>query len=79
MPRGSVEWFDAKEGFGLIRQDQTGEELFVHESAVVSETALPLKPKQVVYFEILDGDHGRQAIDVRLAAWTAATANEDHP
>lgn len=67
MPRGQVESFDAGKGYGQLRQDQTGEVLFVHESALTEASALPLNAGQVVYFEVLDGAHGRQAIDVRLA------------
>ncbi len=68
MPRGQVESFDAGKGYGQLRQDQTGELLFVHESALHEAAALPLKAGQIVYFEILDSLHGRQAIDVRPAA-----------
>ena len=71
MPRGKVERFDAIKGTGAIRQDLSGEVLFVHESAVQGEELLPLKAEQIVYFEILDGAHGRQAVDVRLAAGKA--------
>lgn len=68
MPRGQVESFETGKGYGQLRQDQTGELLFVHESALCDDSALPLKAGQVVYFEILDGKHGRQAIDVRPVA-----------
>ncbi len=68
MPRGQVESFDAGKGYGQLRQDQTGELLFVHESALCDGDVRTLKDGQVVYFEVLDGAHGRQAIDVRLAA-----------
>lgn len=74
MPRGQVESFDAEKGYGQLRQDQTGELLFVHESVLKDTSALPLKAGQVVYFEILDGAHGRQAIDVRPAAGKDAAA-----
>lgn len=68
MPRGQVESFDAGKGYGQLRQDQTGEILFVHEGALNGRDVRTLKAGQVVYFEVLDGVHGRQAIDVRLAA-----------
>lgn len=68
MARGQVESFDAGKGYGQVRQDQTGEVLFVHESALCAGDVRVLKAGQVVYFEVLDGTHGRQAIDVRLAA-----------
>lgn len=65
MPRGKIEWFDSVKGEGEIRQDLSGDILFVHESAAKEEAFLPLKANQIVYFEILDGKHGRQAVDVR--------------
>lgn len=65
MPRGTVVWFDADKGIGEIRQDLTNEVLFVQESAVQEESFLPLKAEQTIYFEVLDGAHGKQAVEVR--------------
>jgi cold shock CspA family protein len=68
MPRGRVESFDAARGYGAVRQDQTEDLLFVHESALSAPDVLPLKAGAVVYFEVLDGEHGRQAVDVRVVS-----------
>ncbi len=65
MPRGKVESFDADQGHGQVCQDLTGEVLFVHESALLERADVALKPGQVVYFERLDGPHGKQAVEVR--------------
>ncbi len=68
MPRGKVECFDPDQGHGEIRQDLSGEVLFVHESALLAPAMLPLTAGQIVYFERLDGRHGLQAVEVRPAA-----------
>ena len=67
MARGTVSKFDAQKGYGFIRPDSTTKEIFVHGSAVTVETTPPLKLGQVVYFEILTGPHGQQAVEVRPA------------
>lgn len=67
MPRGKVAWFDSEKGIGEILADLTNAVLFVQESAMQEESSLPLKAEQVVYFEILDGAHGKQAVEVRAA------------
>ncbi len=65
MARGTVISFDSEKGHGKIRPDQSEDELFVHEISVTVRDAPPLTAGQVVYFEILSGEHGRQAIEVR--------------
>jgi cold shock protein len=65
MARGTVSSFDAEKGYGSIRPDQSEEELFVHESSVTVNAKPALIVEQVVYFEVLDGPHGRQAVEVR--------------
>lgn len=65
MARGTVDSFDSREGYGRIILDQTSDSFFVHESSLCDPAHLPLKKGQTVYFEIHEGAHGRQAIDVR--------------
>jgi CspA family cold shock protein len=67
MARGTVSKFNAKDGYGFIRPDKTQEEIFVHGSSVTSGNTPPLSLGQTVYFEILNGPHGRQAVEVRPA------------
>lgn len=79
MARGTVSKFDEKLGYGLIRPDKTREELFVHGSSVPENHTPPLKLGQIVYFEILNGPHGRQAVAVRTARKTDNTIQNTNP
>lgn len=66
MPRGTIETFKASEGWGELEQAIIGDRLRFHETAVRNEPGTKLAPGQVVYFEILEGKHGRQAVDIRV-------------
>ena len=34
MPSGKVKWFNAKKGYGLITDDETKKDIFLHVSAL---------------------------------------------
>ncbi|MFQ5455963.1 MAG: cold-shock protein [Nitrospirota bacterium] len=63
MPRGKVKWFNEKKGYGFIQQDD-GNDVFVHFSAVQSDGFKTLSEGQEVEFEIVQGDKGLQATNV---------------
>ncbi len=63
MPTGKVKWFNETKGFGFIQQD-SGEEVFVHYTAISGEGFKTLKEGQEVEFEITQGPKGPQASDV---------------
>ncbi|MBT3191385.1 MAG: cold-shock protein [Verrucomicrobia bacterium] len=65
MARGTVSRFDPEKGYGSISPDKRDTELFVHESSVTVRNIPLLTVGQVVYFEVLDGPHGPQAVEVR--------------
>ena len=71
--QGTVKWFNASKGYGFI-QRQTGEDVFVHFSAIMMDGYKSLNEGDRVEFDIVKGDKGRpQAAQVvRLGAQKAA-------
>jgi CspA family cold shock protein len=66
MAEGTVKWFNAEKGFGFISQDGGGNDVFVHFSAIQSSGYRSLEENQRVEFEIVQGQKGPQAEQVRL-------------
>ena len=64
--QGTVKWFNASKGFGFI-QRQTGEDVFVHFSAITMDGYKSLTEGQRVQFEVVQGDKGLQAANVQAA------------
>ena len=52
MRQGTVKWFNAEKGYGFISNDEGGDDVFVHFSAIVAEGYRKLKEGQKVSFEI---------------------------
>ena len=65
--RGTVKWFNAAKGYGFIRRN-TGEDVFVHYSAIQSSGFRTLEEGMDVEFEVVEGDKGLQAQNVAVAA-----------
>lgn len=61
--QGTVKWFNASKGFGFI-QRQSGEDVFVHFSAIQSDGYKSLNEGQKVEFEVKQGPKGLQAENV---------------
>lgn len=64
--KGLVKWFNAAKGYGFI-QRQTGEDVFVHFSAIQSSGYRTLEEGAEVEFEVKTGPKGLQAENVILA------------
>jgi CspA family cold shock protein len=61
--QGTVKWFNASKGYGFI-QRQTGEDVFVHFSAIQGDGYRSLNDGQAVEFEVGTGPKGLQAQNV---------------
>lgn len=61
--QGVVKWFNASKGYGFI-QRQSGEDVFVHFSAIQSDGYKTLNEGQHVEFEVKQGPKGLQAENV---------------
>lgn len=61
MRNGTVKWFNADKGYGFITDDESGEEIFVHFSAIQKDGFKTLPCGRKVTFEIgTDDESGRQ-------------------
>ena len=65
--RGTVKWFNAAKGYGFI-QRETGEDVFVHFSAIQSDGYRSLDEGARVEFEVTRGPKGLQAANVQMVA-----------
>ncbi|MEE8200063.1 MAG: cold shock domain-containing protein [Candidatus Acidoferrales bacterium] len=61
--QGTVKWFNASKGYGFI-QRQSGEDVFVHFSAIQGEGYRDLQEGAAVEFTVRQGPKGLQAENV---------------
>ena len=66
MEQGTVKWFNAEKGFGFIERE-SGDDVFVHFSAIQSEGFKSLEEGQAVTFDVEEGNRGPQAANVNKA------------
>jgi cold shock protein len=63
MVNGTVKWFNDSKGFGFLEQEN-GEDVFVHFSAIVGDGFKSLTEGDRVTFEVTKGPKGLQAANV---------------
>ena len=67
MCTGKVKWFNAEKGYGFITTDE-GKDVFVHYSSIQAEGFRSLEEGQTVTFDVVEGDRGQQAANVKVVA-----------
>jgi CspA family cold shock protein len=65
MEQGTVKWFNDAKGYGFLSRS-SGEDVFVHFSAIQSSGFKSLQEGQAVQFEVVKGPKGLQAESVQL-------------
>ena len=66
--KGTVKWFNSEKGFGFLSNDNGGEDVFVHFSALNMDGFKELKDGERVEFEVTEGEKGPQAANVSRIA-----------
>ena len=60
---GSVKFYNLQKGFGFLKEDNTGEEYFVHATSLDGNT---IYENDKVSFELTEGRKGLNAINVKV-------------
>lgn len=60
--QGSVKFYNEQKGFGFIKENETGEEYFVHATGLIDK----IRQDDDVDFEITKGKKGMNAIEVKV-------------
>ena len=66
MPeQGKVKWFNENRGYGFIRRETGGNEIYVHYSDIAGEGFRTLSEGELVEFDLSEGERGLEAKNVR--------------
>ena len=78
MVLGQVKWFDNRKGFGFLRCDECcDEDIFVHYSNIIEEGFKCLQDGEAVEFDLINGDKGYHALNVRKSTTVPASTRVD--
>ena len=65
MATGKVKWFNNAKGYGFVRPDMGGDDLFVHYSYIQMDGYKSLKAGQPVEFEVQEAAKGYHAVNLK--------------
>jgi CspA family cold shock protein len=63
MKNGTVKFFNESKGFGFIKDESSGQDIFVHSSGLTEN----IRENDNVVFEVEQGKKGLNAVNVKLA------------
>lgn len=63
---GTVKWFNDSKGYGFIQPDDGGGDVFAHHTAIQMSGYRTLKQGARVIYEMVIGDKGHQAQNIRF-------------
>lgn len=66
MAFGKVKWFNNAKGYGFIRPDNGGDDLFVHYSYICMDGYKSLKAGQAVTYEVREAPKGLHAVNIGM-------------
>ena len=62
MKEGTVKFFNRTKGFGFIKPNDGGEDVFVHQTGLIDE----INENDKVSYEVEDGRKGLNAVNVKV-------------
>ena len=68
MAQGTVKWFSQDKGYGFIKPNDGGEDIFVHHTGIAGEGFKTLDEGDKVSYEVTEGRKGLQATNVARAS-----------
>jgi cold shock protein len=77
MATGTVKWFNNAKGYGFIRPDNGGDDIFAHYSTIEMEGYKSLKAGQEVSFDTCEGPKGLHALDISPVSTDALSKNQN--
>ena len=66
MATGTVKWFNNAKGYGFIRPEEGGEDVFAHYSTIEMDGYRSLKAGQEVCFDLQEGPKGLHATNIAV-------------
>ncbi len=62
MNTGTVKFFNTTKGYGFVKDNESGEEYFIHVSGLIDD----IKENDEVSYELQEGKKGLNAVNVKL-------------